>query len=105
MHAFNSEAAANYAFPLTLANMQVLQDPKKAGRPTVFADRTEITMYPYFQGLNDASFLDMKNRSWRLEAVVRASGPSSSGAIFANGNRFNGMALYFVDGRAIFQKQ
>ena len=99
---FYEEATANYALPLNLKNMQKLQDAKTAGRPTVFADRSTITLRPYFQGLNDASMLDLKNGSWYLNATVDSFEPKGTGCIFSTGNHFNGFALYLIRGRPSF---
>jgi len=100
--AFLEDAASNYAFPLMLSNMQVLQDPRAAGRHTLFGDRREVTLYRYFQGLNNESFIDMKNGSWKLETKISCLSRSCSGAIFANGGRLNGFALYMLRGVPVF---
>jgi len=85
-----------------LSNMQVLQDPRAAGRHTLFGDRREVTLYRYFQGLNNESFIDMKNGSWKLETKISCLSRSCSGAIFANGGRLNGFALYMLRGVPVF---
>ena len=100
--AFLEDATASYAFPLTLDNMQTLQDPRVAGRRTLFGDRRNVTLHRYFHGLNDASFIDMKNGSWRLETELSCSCEGCSGAVFSNGSRFNGFALYVVSGVPVF---
>jgi hypothetical protein len=48
-------------------NMEVL---RAAGRPTLMRGvRRRLTLRPFFSGLNDASFIYMKNRRCRLERL------------------------------------
>ena len=73
-----------------------------AGRPQLVTGTTQV-LFPGMKRLSENSVLDVKNRSFRVTAVVETpGGATTNGVLIAQGGRFGGWALYVRDGRPTF---
>jgi len=68
------------------------------GRPDLMAGRTSLTLAGGMTGMMEATFLNVKNKSWTVEAQVAVPQGGANGAIIVQGGRFGGWALYMKDG-------
>lgn len=75
--------------------------PEIAGRPTLIHGNTQI-LYSGMGRLSENSVVSIKNKSFSVTAEVTTGPRAANGVIIAQGGRFGGWGLYFVDGRARF---
>jgi arylsulfatase len=73
-----------------------------AGRPDLIGKRKELTLYPGMTGLMENAFINIKSRSYAIEADVEVSG-DDNGVIIAQAGRFGGWSLYAKDGEVVHE--
>lgn len=77
-------------------------DPAVAGRPDLMSGRTSLTVYEGMVGMMENAFINVKNRSKTINAVVEIPAGGARGVILAQGGRFGGWSLYLQDGRPAY---
>ncbi|WNY25209.1 arylsulfatase [Methanolapillus millepedarum] len=98
---FYEEGLKHNVFPIE-GRGGILLNADVAGRPTIFGDRREVTLYEGVIGIKEHAFLEMKNRSFTITAEVEVGPGHTDGVIFAQGGRFAGYSLYIKDGIPCF---
>ena len=99
---FMEQAVENHVLPLDTRLLERM-DPKMAGRHDLMGDRTSLTVFPGMIGMAEDTFLNVKNRSSRVTAVVDTpEGSEANGVILAQGGSHAGWALYVLKGRPAF---
>lgn len=76
-------------------------NPDMAGRPTLIRGTSQL-LFAGMGRLSESSVVNVKNKSFSVTAEVNISDRGADGVIIAQGGRFGGWSLYFVDGRAKF---
>jgi arylsulfatase len=76
-------------------------NPDLAGRPTLVRGTSQM-FFPGMGRLSENSVLNVKNKSYSVTAEVTAGEAPLRGVVIAQGGRFGGWSVYFVDGRAAF---
>jgi arylsulfatase A-like enzyme len=76
-------------------------NPELAGRPTLIHGTSQL-LFPGMSRLSENSVISIKNKSFSVTAEVVVPEQGAEGVIIAQGGRFGGWSLYFVDGRATF---
>ncbi len=74
-------------------------DPKVAGRPDVIGSRKAITLYPGTPGIMENNFINVKNRSFTVDADIEIPKEGAEGVIFAQGGNFGGWSLYVKENK------
>jgi len=97
LHLFLQEAERNGALPiddrfLERANAELV------GRPDLMAGRTSIRLAEGITGMTENVFLNIKNKSKTITAVIELPEDGGNGTIIAQGGRFGGWSLYVLDG-------
>lgn len=77
-------------------------NPAIAGRPDLMADRTSLTVYQGMRGMMENVFINTKNASHCITAVVNIPKGGGRGVILAQGGRFGGWSLYLKDGKPAY---
>ncbi len=96
------QAVENNVLPLDVRLLERM-DPKTAGRHDLMGDRTSLTVFPGMIGMAEDTFLNVKNTSSRITAVVDSpEGGTANGVILAQGGSHAGWALYVLDGYPTF---
>jgi arylsulfatase A-like enzyme len=75
---------------------------KIAGRPDLMGDRKSLTVYPGMTHMTENAFINVKNRSHTITAVVEIPEGGADGVILAQGGRFAGWSLYMKGGRVSY---
>lgn len=94
---FNQEAIANHVFPLDDRRSERFA-PDIAGRPDLIGSRTSLSLYEGMTGIMENAFINIKSRSYTIEADVEVS-KNADGVIIAQAGRFGGWALYMKGGK------
>jgi len=71
-------------------------------RPSLTQGRTEFTYYPEMARIPEGAAPDFKNKSYRIAADVEIPEGGAEGVLMTQGGRFNGLGLYLLQGRPIF---
>lgn len=98
---FLEEAIRNHVLPMDDRTLE-RAIPALAGRPDLMAGRSSLTLTQGVTGLPENTFLDIKNRSFTIDAEVVIPEDGGQGAILVQGGRFGGWALYLDDGVPAF---
>jgi arylsulfatase A-like enzyme len=98
---FMKEAARNHALPLDDRNLERLNSAL-VGRPDLMAGRTSLTVYPGMTGMSENVFINLKNRSFTIDAEVEVPDRGAGGVILCQAGRFGGWSLYFKDGKPTY---
>jgi arylsulfatase len=77
-------------------------NPALAGRPDLMGPRTSLTVYEGMIGMKENAFINTKNSSYSITAVVEAPQNAVSGVIIAQGGLHGGWSLYVKDGMPRF---
>jgi arylsulfatase A-like enzyme len=77
-------------------------NPAVAGRPDLMAGRTSLTVYEGMVGMKENAFINTKNSSYSITAVVEAPQSTASGVILAQGGLHAGWSFYVKDGKPKF---
>jgi len=73
-----------------------------AGRPDLLGDRKSLTLYPGMEGMMENTFINIKNKSFSVEADITIPKAGAKGVILAQGGRFGGWSVYLKDGKPAF---
>ncbi|MBT9538986.1 arylsulfatase [Thiobacillus sp.] len=68
------------------------------GRPDPMGKRTSLTLAEGMTGMMENVFINVKNKSKTLTAVIEVPQDGANGTILAQGGRFGGWSLYVKDG-------
>jgi arylsulfatase len=69
------------------------------GRPSLMAGRTSLTLYPGMIGMSENVFINLKNHSHVITAVIEIPRGGANGVLLAQAGRFGGWSLYVKDGK------
>jgi arylsulfatase A-like enzyme len=98
---FMREAEKNQVLPLDDRTIERF-DSLTAGRPDLLAGRTSLTVYPGMIGMLENAFVNLKNASFTLTAVLDITDKKPHGTVLAQGGRFGGWSLHVENGRPAF---
>jgi arylsulfatase len=73
-----------------------------AGRPDLLANRKSLNLYPGMEGMMENTFINIKNKSFSVEANISIPKAGANGVILAQGGRFGGWAVYLKEGKPSF---
>src|SRR5690606_28621680 len=73
-----------------------------AGRPDLLGARTGMTVYPGMIGMLENTFINVKNTSFVLTAVLEIDEAKANGTVLAQGGRFGGWSLHVERGKPAF---
>jgi arylsulfatase len=95
---FVAEATRNRVFPIDDRRAERF-NAAIAGRPDLMGTRTSLTLFDGMTGIAENAFINIKNRSYTIEADVELSNAKTNGVIISQAGRFGGWALYMKDGK------
>jgi arylsulfatase len=98
---FTKEAIDHYVLPIDDRTIERF-DPKVAGRPDLMDGRTKLTVYPGMVYMAENAFINVKNASVDIEAVVSVEEGKNSGVILAQGGRFGGWSFWVKNGAPMY---
>jgi arylsulfatase A-like enzyme len=98
---FLIEAAKHQVFPLD-DRVTERENPALAGRLDLLGDRKSVTYHAGMRRFTEETTPNIKNRSHAVVADVDVPATGGEGVLIAQGGRFGGWALYFVDGRPAY---
>lgn len=98
---FLTEAEKNRALPLDDRSLE-RTNAALVGRPDLMAGRTALTVYPGMIGMTENVFINTKNRSHSITAVVRVPKGGADGVLISQAGRFGGWSLYVKDGKPTY---
>ena len=98
---FMSEGAKYHVLPIDDRTIERF-DASLAGRPDLMNGRTTLTVYRGMQGMVENAFINMKNRSYDVTAVIDVPAKGGNGVILCQGGRFGGWSLYVRNNRPMF---
>jgi len=98
---FMSEARRYHALPIDDRSVERV-NPALAGRPDLLGNRNSLTLYDGMDGMLENTFINVKNHSKQITAIVEIPEGGGQGVILAQGGRFGGWSLYMNDGRPIY---
>jgi arylsulfatase len=73
-----------------------------AGRPDLMGDRTSLTLAAGMVGMSENVFINIKNRSFSIDAEVEVPEGGANGVILAQAGRFGGWSLYLKEGKPTY---
>ncbi|MET0811493.1 MAG: sulfatase/phosphatase domain-containing protein, partial [Microbacterium sp.] len=76
-------------------------NPDLAGRPTLLRGTSQL-LFAGMGRLSENSVVSIKNKSFSVTAEVTVRADGANGVVIAQGGRFGGWTLYFVQGRLVF---
>jgi arylsulfatase len=79
---------------MDLTAVEVLADPT---RPQVAKPRDRYVYYPDAAEVPETAAVNIRNRSFKIAAMVTVDTPEAAGVLFSHGARFGGHALYVKD--------
>ena len=94
---FMKEAERNQVLPIDDRTVERV-NASIAGRPDLMGKRTSLTLAEGMTGMTENVFLNIKNKSKTVTAVVDVPDDGGNGTIIAQGGRFGGWSLYVKDG-------
>jgi hypothetical protein len=98
---FMKEALRNHVLPIDDRGVERM-NAALAGRPDLMAGRTSLRVYEGMAGLTENVFINLKNRSHTITAVVHIPPAGASGVILCQAGRFGGWSLYLKDGKPMY---
>jgi arylsulfatase len=93
------QAAKYNVLPLDNSKIERLDG---ANRPSLTRGRSLFTYYPGMTRIPEGSAPDLKNKSFKIAAQFETPDGRAEGVLVTQGGRFNGWALYVLDGRPVF---
>jgi arylsulfatase len=94
---FLVEAAKYQVFPLD-HRVTERENPTLAGRIDLLGDRRSVTYRGGMRRFTEETTLNVKNRSHSITADIEVHDSAVDGVVIAQGGRFGGWSLYFLDG-------
>ncbi len=76
-------------------------DPVIAGRPDLMNGRTKLVLYEGAKGIPENAFINVKNTSLAITAVVDVPA-NASGVLLCQGGVFGGWSLFMMDGKIMY---
>ena len=73
-------------------------NPAIAGRPDIMGGRTTLKLYEGMEGMMENTFINIKNRSFTIDAEIEVKDDKTNGVILTQGGRFGGWCLYMKEG-------
>jgi len=98
---FMKEASAYRVLPIDDRVLERL-NPASAGRPDLMGDRTSLTLSEGMVGMSENVFINIKNRSFSINADVEVPSGGANGVILAQAGRFGGWSLFLKDGKPTY---
>ena len=98
---FLREAVKNHVLPLDDRTLERM-NAALVGRPDLMAGRKSLTVFPGMIGMTENVFINTKNRSHSITAVVQVPKGGAEGVILAQAGRFGGWSLYVKDGKPTY---
>jgi arylsulfatase len=98
---FMKEATANRVLPIDDRLLERV-NAATAGRPDLMGDRTSLTLSSGMVGMSENVFINIKNRSFSVNADVEVPSGGANGVILAQAGRFGGWSVYLQDGKPTF---
>ena len=98
---FMAEAEKYHVLPID-DRVIVRTNPAIAGRPDIMGGRTSLSLYEGMEGMMENTFINIKNRSFSIQAEIELSNENANGVIITQGGRFGGWCLYMEDGEPKF---
>lgn len=98
---FLKEASRNHALPLDDRFLERV-NAATVGRPDLMAGRKTLELYNGMSGITENAFLDIKNRSFTIDAEIEIPKAAAEGAIIAQAGKFGGWSLYLKESRPKF---
>jgi arylsulfatase len=98
---FLKEASKHRVLPI---DDRVLErvNAASAGRPDLMGDRTTLTLSEGMMGMSENVFINIKNRSFSINADVEIPAGGANGVSLAQAGRFGGWSLYLMEGKPTF---
>jgi arylsulfatase len=96
---FLKEAIRNNVLPLDDRRVERF-DASIAGRPDLMGSRRSLTLYEGMTGISENSFINIKGRSYSVNAEIDVPSGGASGVLIAQAGRFGGWSVYMKGGRA-----
>jgi len=93
------EAAKYNVLPLDNSKIERLDS---RNRPSLTRGRSLFTFYPGMTRIPAGSAPDIKNKSFKIAAEFNIPDGGAEGVLVTQGGRFNGWALYLLEGRPVF---
>jgi arylsulfatase len=98
---FMEEAIKYRVLPMDDRSIERL-NAATAGRPDLMGERTSLTLSEGMVGMSENVFINVKNRSFSINADVEVQQGGANGVILAQAGRFGGWSLYLKDGRPTY---
>ncbi|MFI5456953.1 MAG: arylsulfatase [Isosphaerales bacterium] len=98
---FLKEAANNNVLPLDDRSFERV-NAALAGRPDLMAGRSSLTLYEGMTGLTENVFINLKNRSHTITALIEIPDNVANGVILCQAGRFGGWSLYLTAGKPTY---
>ncbi len=95
---FVEEATRNRVFPIDDRRSERF-NASIAGRGDLMGSRTALTLYDGMTGIAENAFINIKNRTYTIDADVELGNSKTNGVIIAQAGRFGGWSLYMKDGK------
>jgi arylsulfatase len=95
---FVTEATRNRVFPIDDRRSERF-NAAIAGRSDLMGTRTSLTLFDGMTGIAENAFINVKNRSYTIEADVELGNAKTNGVIISQAGRFGGWSLYMKDGK------
>ncbi|MGB0837386.1 MAG: arylsulfatase [Flavobacteriaceae bacterium] len=97
---FADEAIRYSVYPLEDRREELL-NPEIAGRPNIMKGRHEMTLFEGFSDALEGNFLNIKNKSWEIEAELSTI-QDTQGVILQQAGRFGGWSFYVQEDQLTF---
>jgi arylsulfatase A-like enzyme len=98
---FLKEAIANNVLPLDDRMLERL-NAQLVGRPDLMAGRTSLSLFEGMVGMSENAFIDLKNKSFSINADVQIPDGGANGALLAQAGRFGGWSFYLKDSKPTY---
>jgi len=98
---FMAEAQKHHVLPIDDRTIE-RTNAALAGRPDLLAGRKSLTLYPGMEGMMENTFIDIKNKSFSIDAHLTIPKSKAQGVILTQGGRFGGWSVYMKDGKPSF---
>jgi arylsulfatase A-like enzyme len=95
------EAARYNVLPLDNSKIERMD---VSNRPSLTRGRSLFTYYPGMVRIPEGSAPDIKNKSFKIaaEVIIPDGAEAANGMLVTQGGRFNGWALYLLEGKPVF---
>jgi arylsulfatase len=98
---FLKEAVKYHVLPLDDRTLERF-NAALAGRPDLMGSRTSLSVYEGMTGMMENVFINVKNRSHTITALVEIPSAGADGVILCQGGRFGGWSMYAKGGKVSY---